>query len=109
MDTVARNDRMVKIDGAAVEARRLALGLTRDEIGAEPGSPSGSTWEAVERNRRPEFTERTAKKIETTLARLEAAGGSVQVPSAQLASILEELAALRSAVEALEARQGSGS
>ena len=66
---MARNDKLVAVDGAAIEARRLALGLTRDQFAAEAGM-SANTLLATERSYR-DPSERTAAKITSTLDRLE--------------------------------------
>ncbi len=104
---MARNDKLVQVDGAAIEARRLALGLTRDEFATEAGM-SANTVLATERGYR-DPSERTAAKITAALDRLEAAGTEpemVPVPARVLDQMFQEIAALRRAVEALEADLG---
>lgn len=64
-----------KEQGDRVRARREARGLTRDDIAALPGSPSSSSWDALEHARRPEFGERTVRKALAVLDRLEQGGG----------------------------------
>lgn len=107
---MARNDKMIEVDGDAFRLRRDRLGMTRAEVAAQDGSPSESTWEVVENNKRPQFAERTIRRMDAVLTRLEASDAPmVLVRESDLQSALAALQDLVRRVEALESQNESPS